>query len=81
VVNVNQVVSLGPNEVQVSLTFEVKFVKSTMFRRIIESSTNTEMMKWLVDFFAYLKKVGTLRDIEFRAFFLLNDLSWFLYYV
>jgi hypothetical protein len=56
----HQVVAVGPNEVQVSLTFEVKFVKSTMFRRLIESSTNTEMMKWLVDFFAYLKKVGSL---------------------
>lgn len=45
---------------RVSVSFEVKFLQSTMFRYVIESGTNGEMIKWLDAFFAFLKKVVTL---------------------
>ena len=39
------------------ITFEVKFIKSTYMKYIIDRSTNFEMNKWLEAFFAHLKKV------------------------
>jgi hypothetical protein len=40
-----QVKSLGPNEVSVEANFEVKWIKSTIFRRMIESNTNPDVTK------------------------------------
>lgn len=48
---------MGNGEVMVDMSMEVKFVKSTMFRRLIESNTNSEVTKWLLDFMKYLGKV------------------------
>lgn len=51
------VIRAAGESVRVSLSFEVKFLQSTMFRYVIESSTNGEMTKWLEAFFAFLKQV------------------------
>lgn len=47
----------GNGDVTVEMSMEVKFVKSTMFKRLIESNTNSEVTKWLLDFAKYLQKV------------------------
>lgn len=52
-----QVTDIGNGEVHVDVSMEVKFIKSTMFRRLIESNTNSEVTKWLLEFFKYLQKV------------------------
>jgi len=44
------------DNVSVEITFEVKFIKSTLFKYVIESSTNTEMSKWLEVYFMSLAK-------------------------
>jgi hypothetical protein len=41
----------------VEVTFEVKFIQSTMFRYFIESSTTVEVQKWFDDFFLYVKRI------------------------
>jgi hypothetical protein len=43
-------------EIMVEITFEVKFVKSTMFKFAIEGATVREMTKWLKDYFQVVKK-------------------------
>jgi hypothetical protein len=50
--------SLGDDRITIEITFEVKFIKTTMFKYVIESSTNAEMAKWLEQFFVSLKEVG-----------------------
>ena len=45
---------LDDNNVFVEITFEVKFIKSTLFKYVIESSTNAEMGKWLEVYFVSL---------------------------
>ncbi len=44
----------------VEITFQVTFLKSTFLRSIIESNTNSEMKKWLETFFNHLKKTTEL---------------------
>ena len=39
-------------KLEIELSFEVKFIKSTMLKYMIESNTNTEMKKWLEKFAA-----------------------------
>jgi len=50
--------SLGADKVSVDLGFEVKFVKSTMLKFLIESNTNGEMTKWMEEFSKVLVKVS-----------------------
>ena len=45
----------------VDISFEVKFIKSTWLRSMIESNTVSEMNKWEADFFAHLKQCATER--------------------
>lgn len=52
-----QVNSIGENKINVEITFQVTFLKSTYMKYIIERSTNVEMTKWLEVFFEHLKKV------------------------
>ena len=40
-------------------------MKSTMFRYVIEASTNAEMTKWLEAFFAHLKKVRNVSKLHY----------------
>lgn len=56
---VRSLASSDPDRPQISveITFEIKFIKSTMFKYMIESNTKAEMTKWLTDYFAYLKQV------------------------
>ena len=42
-----------------SLSMQVKFVKSTMFRYAIEGATKSEMTRWLRDFFTVTKMVNS----------------------
>jgi hypothetical protein len=53
--------AVGEDRVAIEITFEVKFIKSTMFRYVIESNTNAEMSKWLDAFYMKLKAVSILR--------------------
>ena len=46
--------------VVVDISFEVKFLKSSFLKYVIESNTNSEMTKWLQAYFAHLKKVNSL---------------------
>jgi hypothetical protein len=48
---------VSETQVNVEITFQVTFLKSTYMRYIIETSTNGEMKKWLEAFFNNLKKV------------------------
>jgi len=47
---------IDDENISVEITFEVKFIKSTLFKYVIESSTNTEMSKWLEVYFMSLGK-------------------------
>lgn len=49
---------MANDRVTVEITFEVKFIKSTMFKYMIESSTVGEMTKWLEAFFNHLRTVS-----------------------
>lgn len=40
----------------IEITFEVKFLKTTMFRYLIDKSTTTEMTKWLHAFFEHVER-------------------------
>lgn len=56
-VSVQQVLTAtGEEAVQVEITFEVFFLKTTMFRYLIERNTQSEMLKWLEVFFAHVQK-------------------------
>lgn len=50
--------AVSETSVNVEITFQVSFLKSTYMKYIIERSTNAEMSKWLETFFNHLKKVG-----------------------
>lgn len=41
----------------VEVTFEVKFIQSTIFRYMIDSSTTIEVQKWFTEYFAHIKQV------------------------
>ena len=41
----------------IEITFEIKFIKATMFKFMIESGTNNEMIRWLENFFGRMKSV------------------------
>eukprot|EP01036_Dinobryon_divergens_P035258 gene35258-45658_t len=49
--------ALSSNRIQVDISFQVSFSKSTLLRLLIESSTNREMAAWLRGFFLHIKKV------------------------
>lgn len=49
----------GAQQVSVSISFEVAFVKSTMMRTFIEGPTEREMKKWLEVFFQHMQEVVT----------------------
>ncbi len=51
---------LEDNKINVEITYQVTFMKSTYMKFIIERSTNVEMIKWLEVFFAHLKAVSFL---------------------
>lgn len=55
--------SSGEKEVTVDISFEVVFLKSTFLKRMIEGPTNSEMKKWMDEFFKHLLKVCT----EYRS--------------
>ena len=56
-ISVQQVLTAtGEEAVQVEITFEVFFLKTTMFRYLIERNTQSEMLKWLEVFFAHVQK-------------------------
>ena len=44
------------NKVSIDATMEVKFVKSTMMKSFVEGSTNKEVIAWLKEYVAALKK-------------------------
>jgi hypothetical protein len=48
--------SVGQNKIAVEISFEVKFIKSTWFKIMIESNTNSEMTKWVGQFFKTMKE-------------------------
>ena len=50
--------AIGDNEIEVELSFEVKFKASTMLKYMIESNTNREMEIWLKKFATHLKEKG-----------------------
>ena len=50
----------GGTKVMVEINFQVTFIKSTMLKYMIETNTNTEMKKWLDNFFAHLGKAAAL---------------------
>jgi hypothetical protein len=43
----------NPSQIDVEISFEVKFVKSTMIKWAIESNTVSEMKKWIDKFFKW----------------------------
>lgn len=45
-------------KVEVEISFQVQFIKSTYLKYMIERSTNSEMAKWLEAFFSNLKKLS-----------------------
>jgi len=51
--------SIGEEKINIDITFEVKFIKSTMFKYVIESNTNSEMTKWLEAFYHRLVKCSS----------------------
>ena len=53
--------AVGNDKVSIDATMEVKFVKSTMMRSMIESSTNKEVCAWLKEYLACMKKYAKTR--------------------
>lgn len=47
----------GPGGIVVEVTFEVKFIQSTIFRYMIDSSTTVEVQKWFTEYFVHIKQV------------------------
>ncbi len=54
--------SIGEEKINIDITFEVKFIKSTMFKYVIESNTNSEMTKWLEAFYHRLVKCSSMSN-------------------
>ena len=52
----------GEDMVQVEITFEVYFLKTTIFKYLIERNTQSEMQKWLEAFFAHMQRCA----VEYR---------------
>mmetsp|Transcript_8779 Transcript_8779/g.14599 ORF Transcript_8779/g.14599 Transcript_8779/m.14599 type:complete len:260 (-) Transcript_8779:1182-1961(-) len=50
--------ALDAKSVRIDISFEVKFVKNTMMKFMIERSTNGEMMQWLKTFGKHLKSIS-----------------------
>lgn len=40
--------------------FQVKFVRSTMLRMVIEGNTKSDMTKWLKDYYSDIERVGPI---------------------
>ena len=55
-----QLTSCSETEVIAELSYEVKFRKPSLFRFMIEGSTNEEMQKFLTTFYSHLQEVRTL---------------------
>jgi hypothetical protein len=70
--DVVQVKMIDDKTVEVKISFEVRFVKSTFIRWMIESSTSTEMHKWLTAFHQHLTKCAVEkiadRNIKLASF-------------
>jgi hypothetical protein len=49
--------SLSHEKISIEINFEVRFIKSTMFRFMIESSTDLEMQKYFTNFYAHVKRI------------------------
>ena len=62
--------STGPKEVTVEANFDIKWLKSTFFRRVIEGGTLPDVTKWLE---AYLIK---MRDV---CILITLSLSWLIF--
>ena len=56
-INVSQIKATNENTLAVEIFMEVKFLKYTFIKGMIESSTNSEMTKWLEALFAKMKMV------------------------
>lgn len=56
-----QVRDVDGQSVEVEITFQVSFIKSTYMKYIIERSTNYEMTKWLEAFFVHLRQVTSFK--------------------
>jgi len=48
--------------VAVELFFEVKYLKSTMFKGLIESQSNAEMSRWLEQLLEKMKQVRECKE-------------------
>lgn len=55
--DVMAVTAIGENQVSIEISFQVTFVKSVFFviKNLIETNTNSEMKKWLQEYFVHLK--------------------------
>ena len=59
---------IDDTHINVEISFQVTFMKSTYMKYIIERSTNVEMIKWLEVFFAHLKAVSFCVCCHFIAY-------------
>jgi len=48
--------TVGPNQVSIEATMEVKYVKSTMMKTFIDGSTNKEVVAWCRNYLVALRK-------------------------
>eukprot|EP00604_Paraphysomonas_vestita_P002774 CAMPEP_0174820784 /NCGR_PEP_ID=MMETSP1107-20130205/4821_1 /TAXON_ID=36770 /ORGANISM="Paraphysomonas vestita, Strain GFlagA" /LENGTH=445 /DNA_ID=CAMNT_0016036771 /DNA_START=318 /DNA_END=1652 /DNA_ORIENTATION=+ len=51
--------STGPKEVLVEANFDIKWLKSTFFRRVIEGGTLPDVTKWLETYLIKMKDIGS----------------------
>ena len=65
-------ITANGDSVNIDISFEVKFTKSTMLRYLIESSTRTEMGTWLKTMFKYMRSVCAKQELHVRDFKLAN---------
>lgn len=49
--------TISKDKISLEINFEVRFIKSTMFRVFIEKSTGAEMQKYFIDFYAHVKRI------------------------
>jgi hypothetical protein len=57
-VDVVQVKAVGAKEVTVEATFDIKWIKSTFFRRVIEGGTIPDVTRWLETFLVKMTEVS-----------------------
>jgi hypothetical protein len=66
------------NNLNNEMTSQVKFVRSTMLRMVIEGNTKSDMTKWLKDYYSDIERVsGALLDYSYHYFTLVLSLSHF----